>query len=316
MATSSNELRFDSRAILVTGAGRGIGRQHALYLASRGAKVVVNDNGCDVEGEGTSREPADSVVREITSAGGEAVANYDSIANAQGGEYAIEAALDSFGRLDAVVHNAGILTQATVEELSDAQVRAMVDTHLVGAFNVTRPAIRVMRNAGYGRLVYASSNSGIIGISYMAHYGAAKMGLVGLVRCLASEVKDFNFRANAYGPNASTRMADGLDPRLLKVLDDNLGDFGAKVVPEVIPPLIAYLAHEECSVSGETFSTVAGRVSRFFIGLTEGFYSDSLSAEDVRDHIGEIMDTDGYTIPRELVEDLTQAMRRAQSVNA
>src|SRR3954467_4900155 len=293
------DLGFDGRVAIVTGAGGGLGKEHALLLASRGARVVVNDVGGGLHGEaeGTGNDAA-IVAKEIESAGGIAVADTNTVATAEGGAAIVQTALDAFGQVDIVVNNAGILQDKTFHNMTADMDRAVVDTHLLGAFNVTRPAWVKMREQGFGRIVNTSSNSGLLGNFGQANYGAAKMGLVGFTRVLAAEGAKYNIRANAIAPVARTRMTE-----------DILGSMVERLDPRLVSPLVAWLAHEDCPVTGEIYSAAGGRIARMFIGLTPGWYSPDLTVEDVRDHWDEIRDEKGYTVPRGVPDEFALLMK-------
>ncbi len=281
------DLGFDGKVAIVTGAGGGLGRAHAMLLASRGARVVVNDLGGSRSGEGSDEGPAAAVAKEITEAGGEAVADAHSVATVEGGESIVATAVDNFGRVDVVINNAGILRDKTFHNMTPEMVDAVIDVHLKGAFNVTKPAWIKMREQGYGRVLNTSSNSGILGNFGQANYGAAKMGLVGLTRVLAAEGAKYNIKVNALAPLAWTRMTE-----------DIFGpDNAQRFRPETVAPAACWLVHEDCPVSGEIYSAAGGRVARFFIGMTPGYFNPHLSPEDVRDHFDEIRDENGYTVP-------------------
>jgi len=280
------DIGYEGKVAIITGAGGGLGRCHALELARRGARIVVNDLGGSVSGEGGDKGPADHVVDEIIALGGEAVSDGNSVATAEGGEAIVTTAVEAFGTVDIVINNAGILRDKTFHNLTPELLEPVLDVHLKGAFYVTLPAWRIMREKGYGRVVNTSSNSGILGNFGQSNYGAAKMGLVGLTRVLAAEGRKFNIKANAIAPVAKTRMTEEL-----------LGAFGEKLDPELITPLVAYLVSDECDVTGEVYSAAGGVIARFFIGLTPGYYNPELTVEDVRDHWDEIRDPEGYIIP-------------------
>ena len=281
------DLGFDGKVAIVTGAGGGLGRAHALELAARGARVVVNDLGGSRSGEGADEGPAQTVAKEITSAGGEAVADGNSVATAEGGQAIVATALDNFGRVDILINNAGILRDKTFHNMTPDMVQAVIDVHLKGAFYVTQPAWVKMREQGYGRVLNTSSNSGILGNFGQANYGAAKMGLVGLTRVLAAEGAKYNIKVNAISPLAWTRMTEDI--------------FGANAAarfrPDLVAPVACFLVHEDCPVSGEIYSVAGGRVARFFVGMTEGYFNPELNAEDVRDHFDQIRDEAGYAVP-------------------
>lgn len=283
-----SDLGFDGQVAIVTGAGGGLGRSHALELARRGARVVVNDLGGAVDGSGGSDSAAQKVVDEIEAAGGEAVADHSSVATAEGGEAIVQTALDAFETVDIVINNAGILRDKTFHNLTPDLLEPVIAVHLLGAFYVTLPAWKVMRDKGYGRVVNTSSNSGLLGNFGQSNYGAAKLGLVGLTRVLANEGKAKGIKANAIAPVAKTRMTEDL-----------LGPLGDKLEPSEVTPTVIYLAHEECPVNGEVYSVAGGVVARYFIGLTPGWYAEGHSAEDVRDHFEEIRDETGYIVPED-----------------
>jgi len=203
-----NKLGYDGKVAVITGAGGGLGRQHALLLASRGALIVVNDLGGAVDGGGSDASAAQKVVDEIRAAGGEAVANHDSVSTPEGGESIIKTAIDAYGRVDIVINNAGILRDKTFHNMTSEFVDPVIDVHLKGAFNVTRPAWIHMREQGYGRVISTSSAAGIFGNFGQANYGAAKMGLVGFTRVLAAEGAKYNIKSNVIAPLALTRMTE------------------------------------------------------------------------------------------------------------
>ncbi len=287
------EIGFDGRVAIVTGAGGGLGKEHALLLASRGARVVVNDLGGSVSGEGADKGPAEAVAQEIRSLGGEAVSDTNSVSTPEGGEAIVQTALDAYERIDIVINNAGILRDKTFHNLTPDLLEPVIDVHLKGAFYVTRPAWIKMREQGYGRVINTSSNSGILGNFGQSNYGAAKMGLVGFTRVLAAEGAKHNIKVNAIAPLARTRMTE-----------DVLGAAVAQLDPELVSPVVAWLAHEDVPVTGEVYTVGGGRVARFFIGMTPGYYNPKLSVEDVRDHFSDIRDESGYTVPSGIADEL------------
>lgn len=282
---------FQDRVAIVTGAGGGLGRSHALLLAELGAAVVVNDLGGSVGGEGASESAADAVVGEIRDMGGVAVADYNSVDSDDGGTAIVQKALDEFGQLDVVVNNAGILRDSTLANLDADNLHAVLDVHLRGAFYVTRPAFTHMKQRGYGRIILTSSASGLFGNFGQSNYGAAKMGLVGLMNVLKLEGAKYDIRTNAIAPIAWTRMTEDL-----------LGDMGEHFDPASVSPAVAYLASEECSHSGEVWSVGGGSVSRVFIGLADGYFKHPgkegpLTVEDVVANVDLIRSEDGYIVP-------------------
>lgn len=291
-----SKLGFDGKVAIVTGAGGGLGRQHALLLADRGAQVVVNDLGGTVSGEGGSQGPADAVAKEIEDLGGVAVANTDSVADPAGGEAIVAAAVDTFGRIDIVVNNAGILRDKTFQNTTPETVDAVLDVHLKGAFNVTRPAWIRFREQGYGRVVNTSSGSGLFGNFGQSNYGAAKMGLVGFTRVLANEGRKYDIKVNAIAPIAWTRMTEDLMPGM-----------GDKIKPELVSPVVAFLASQECDVTGEVFTVAGGYVAKVFLGVTNGIFTgDALTPEVVRDRLAEIRDEAGYYVPENPQDEMAR----------
>lgn len=272
--------RFDDRVAVVTGGGRGLGRSYAMLLASRGAKVVVNDPGGNLTGGGSNTGPAEDVVREIVAAGGEAVANTDSVATADGGKAIVETALDRYGRVDILIHNAGNVRRAPLREMSYEDFDAVVDVHLRGAFHVVRPAFPAMCDAGYGRIVLTSSIGGLYGNHQVANYAVAKAGVIGLSNVAAMEGAADGVISNVIVPAAVTRMAEGIDTSVYPPMG-----------PEMVAPTVGWLAHESCSVNGEVFIALAGRVARAFVAETRGLYQPSWSIEDVGEQIATIRDT-------------------------
>jgi NAD(P)-dependent dehydrogenase (short-subunit alcohol dehydrogenase family) len=287
------DLGFDGRVAIITGAGGGLGFEHAKLLASRGAQVVINDLGGSVSGEGGDEGPAHTAAKQIEGLGGVAVADTNSVATPEGGEAIVKTAVDAFGKVDIVINNAGILRDKTFHNMTPELLDPVIDVHLKGAFNVTRPAWIKMREQGYGRIVNTSSSAGILGNFGQTNYGAAKMGLVGLARVWAAEGAKYNIKANVIAPIARTRMTEEI-----------LGALAEKLDPALVAPVVAFLCHEDCPVSGEIYSVAGGRVARFFIGLTEGYFEADLSVEDVRDHWDEIRDEKGYIVPAGTQDEL------------
>jgi NAD(P)-dependent dehydrogenase (short-subunit alcohol dehydrogenase family) len=305
----SNELRFDEQVAVITGAGGGLGKQYALLLAARGARAVVNDTGGSVTGDGASSQAADATAAEIREQGGDAVADTHSVTSPEGGKAIIDTALGTWGRVDIVINNAGIVGDAPFEDMTPDRIEPLLDVHLKGAFYVTRPAWQVMRGQRYGRVVNTCSAAGILGAERMSNYGAAKTGLIGFTRVLAAEGAQHNIKANAIAPIAYTRMLahsveDATGQQAVEnnasaqaVLDDLVGQYLQKLDPALVAPVVAFLAHQDCPVSGEIYTVGAGHFARFFIGRTKGFYSPELSIEDVCDHLEQIRDEAGYTVP-------------------
>jgi NAD(P)-dependent dehydrogenase (short-subunit alcohol dehydrogenase family) len=291
------EIDFTDQVALVTGAGSGLGRAYALALAARGAAVVVND----LPG---SPSAADGVVAEITGAGGRAVAAYGSVASADDAAAAVATALDAYGRLDAVVNNAGSIRPARFEDMTLEQFSFMLDVHLVGTFHICQAAYRHMIGAGGGRIVNIASSAGAFGMPAMANYSAAKSGVVGLTRTLALEGAKHGVRVNAILPNAETTISKGHP-----IPGDSAADGGARAVkerlgdrfrPDSVAPLVVYLASSACALNGEAISALAGRFARVVIGVTRGWTGDvttGVDAEELAEHLDDILELEGIELP-------------------
>lgn len=262
----------EGRVAIVTGAGGGIGRQHALLLAERGARVVVNDLGGDLDGLGADRTIADDVVREVIDAGGEAVANYESVATAEGGQSMVQTALDTYGRVDIVVNNAGILRDKTFHNMTDEQWDAVVQVHLYGGYYVTHAAWPHMREQQHGRVIVTTSTTGLFGNFGQTNYGAAKLGLVGMMNTLAQEGAKYGITSNAVTPMAATRMTQDLLPNeALEQLD-----------PAFVSPAVVYLASDECNLSGEIILAGGGHYARVRYQKSRGIHFNEVpTVEDL-----------------------------------
>ena len=278
------DVSFENRVAIVTGAGNGLGKAYALELGKRGAKVVVNDLGGAVDGSGSANSPADDVVNEIIENGGEAVANYDSVATKDGGESIVQTAVDSFGTVDAVINNAGILRDKSFANMSEEEFSLIIEVHLKGTYFVTQPAFKIMKENNYGRIVNVASPSGLFGNFGQTNYGAAKMGIVGLTNVLAIEGAKYNIKVNVIAPTAYTRMTEAL-----------LGEeYGKLFSAELVTPMVTYLASEACEPTHEIFGVAAGRFARIGIITHEGYVNTEATAEDIASNIEEIRTiTDG-----------------------
>lgn len=269
------------RVIVVTGAGGGLGREYALTLAREGASVVVNDLGGSRDGTGAGSAMADHVVAEIKEAGGRAAANYDSVAEPEGAANIIKTALDEFGAVHGVVSNAGILRDGTFHKMTFENWDAVLKVHLYGGYNVIRAAWPHFREQSYGRVVVATSTSGLFGNFGQANYGAAKLGLVGMINTLAQEGAKYNIHTNAIAPIAATRMTEDILPK--EVLE--------KLTPEFVAPVVAYLCTEECPDTAAVYVAGGGKVQRVALFQNEGTTFDNPpSVEDIASHWGEISD--------------------------
>ncbi|MEX1134283.1 MAG: SDR family oxidoreductase [Acidimicrobiia bacterium] len=282
-------MTFDGRVAVVTGAGGGLGREYALELGRRGARVVVNDLGGAVDGTGASTAAADVVVDEIRGNGGEAVPNYDSVSTREGGAAIVQCALDTFGTLDIVINNAGILRDHSFANMTFDEVDAVIDVHLRGAFHVSQPAFVVMKEKGYGRFVHTTSASGLFGNFGQANYGAAKAGIMGLSNVLAIEGMKYNVRSNAVAPIARTRMTE-----------DVLGPFADMVDPKQVMPMVVYLCSEANEHTHEIFTAGGGRYGRIFVGTNRGWFAGQRAVPEVEqlaDHIEEVRDISQVEVP-------------------
>ena len=281
------DIRFDGRVAIVTGAGAGLGRTYALALAARGAKVVVNDLGGSRDGTGASTGAADVVVDEIKKAGGEAVANYDSVATRDGGENIVKTAVNAFGKVDIVINNAGILRDKSFVKMDESEWDIVLGVHLKGAFCVTQPAFKIMRENGYGRIVNTTSGAGLYGNFGQGNYCSAKMGLVGLMNNLAIEGAKYNIKCNTIAPIAASRLTEDVMPP----------DLFKKLQPELITPLVLYLASEANTETKKIFNCAAGWFSRAEVicapGAVIGDGKREIAPEEIQQNWEKIMSMEG-----------------------
>jgi NAD(P)-dependent dehydrogenase (short-subunit alcohol dehydrogenase family) len=275
------ELRFDNRVAVITGGGRGLGRAHALLLAERGAKIVVNDPGVSMAGDATDEGPADALVSEIKAAGGEAVASLDTVATPEGAQAIVQTALDAFGRVDILIHSAGNVRRGLLTEIAYEDFESVLAVHLKGAFNMVRECMPVMAGQQYGRIVLTGSINGLYGKANNANYALCKAGFMGLSNTAAIEGKDLGIKSNVIIPAAVTRMSEGIDTSKFPPME-----------PEMVAPAVAYLCHESCAVSGEMLVAMGGRVARAFIAESPGVYHPSWTIEQVAGEIEEIRRAD------------------------
>lgn len=300
------------QVVIVTGSGRGLGRLYAAELARRGASVVVNDLGGAVGGNGSDPSVADAVVEAIKRAGGVAVASYDSVETPEGGAAIVRTAVESFGRLDAVVSNAGIVQSASFDELTPIEWRRMLSVHLDGGFHLSQPAFRVMKEQGYGRFVFITSAAGLFGQPLEAHYAAAKTGLVGLANVIAIEGAAHGILANTVLPMGYSRMVVALAGGAEEPPAERSG-FLAAIDPELVVPLVVYLASRSCELSHHNFSACAGRFARVFLGLGEGWTAErgsSPTVEDIAQHLSEISATEPFTVPMSIFDEMSSLARQ------
>jgi NAD(P)-dependent dehydrogenase (short-subunit alcohol dehydrogenase family) len=295
---------FTGQVVVVTGAGRGLGRLYAMEIAQRGGSVVVNDLGGTMRGEGADFTVADQVVEEIERGGGVAVASYESVASPEGGEAIVRTAIETFGRLDAVVSNAGVFDSVPFDELSHDEWRRMLSVHLDGGFHVSQPAFRVMKSQGYGRFVFITSSAGLFGQPLEAHYAAAKGGLLGLTNVIAIEGAQHGILANTVLPFGHTRMVTGTvpDPEYLEE-----SGFLNAIQPELVVPIVVFLASRDCEFSHHNYSACAGRFARVFVGLGEGWLAEPGSnptADDVAAHLADVSATEPFTVPMSIFDEV------------
>src|SRR6201991_2040713 len=305
-----NMIDYEGQVAVVTGAGRGLGRLYALELARRGAAVVVNDLGGTMRGEGSDASVADQVVKEIDQAGGRAVASHDSVDSPEGGQAIVDAAIDTFGRLDAVVSNAGIFNSIAFEALSPDDWRHMLRVHLDGAFYLSQPAYKVMAKQQYGRFVFISSSAGNFGQPMEAHYAAAKTGLVGLSNVIAIEGAAHGILSNTVLPTGFSRM-----------VTETVGDekfltesgFMRAIRAELVVPLVVFLASRACEFTHRNSSAAAGRYARVFVGLGDGWLADPATeptADDIFAHLDELSATDNFIVPDSIVDEVLEVCDR------
>jgi NAD(P)-dependent dehydrogenase (short-subunit alcohol dehydrogenase family) len=289
----ANQVRLDNRVAIVTGAGRGLGRSHALLMAARGAKVLVNDVGAELDGIGADTAVADGVVKEIREAGGKAAASYDSVATPAGARNIIQTALDAFGTVDIVVNNAGAIRKKPFLEHTAEDLAALIAVHLAGSFFVSQAAFEVMLKKRYGRFIFTTSVGGLRGNQYVAAYGSAKAGIVGLAYVVALAGAPHGIAANVISPYAHTRMANAP----LTMVDESKAQANR---PELVSPAVVYLASEECRLNHEVLTVGGGAVARTVIALGPGWRApsaDEMTPEAIRDHLDQIMDVSRFSNP-------------------
>jgi NAD(P)-dependent dehydrogenase (short-subunit alcohol dehydrogenase family) len=320
----TQQVAFDGQVVVVTGGGRGIGRAHSLDLANRGARVVVNDR---------APEHADAVVAEIEQAGGSAAPSYDDIGTAAGGQALIDVAVQRFGTVDAVIHNAGNVSNGYFEDLTEEQIDAVIAVHLKGGFFVGQPAWRIMKDNGYGRIVLTCSSTGMFSHQGMANYAAAKAGVYGLTKALAYEGRPHNINVNCVLPGAATTISDNdpipgfdVDWGGSRQVEQHAGGertwstifetLQARRTAHAVAPMVTYLASSGCEVSGEAFIAMAGWYGRVFVGKAKGYLApdtETVVAEDIAAHFGGIRDLSEQTVPADTFEDMAEI---ADAVNA
>lgn len=310
-----NEIRFDGRVAIVTGAGNGLGRDYALNLAARGASVVVNDLGVDIYGgqlgEG-GQSAAQRVVQEIEAAGGKAVACHASCATREGGAAIAETAMQAFGRIDILIHNAGFMRNAAFETLSDDEIDSIIDVHLKAGFYVGQPAFAQMKLQGYGRILLTSSASGMFGMPWQANYGAAKAGLAGLVNVIALEGARHGINVNGLLPAGSGRLGRSVPgsvpwPDYLEAMRPKEMNFISSAMDNaLVTPMVLWLVSERCGASHALYSATAGRFAKVFIGAAKGWMvetGDKPTPETIAAHMAEIDDVSCFDMPGSVFEE-------------
>lgn len=312
------QIRFDNQVVVITGAGGSLGRAYALEVARRGGAVIANDLGCDYHGSGCSTAAVDKVVHEIRAAGGVAVANYDSVATEAGGEALFRAAIDKFGRIDALINNAGNMRVAPFEDITSEDVDSLLAVHVAGAFNATRPVYRHMKARGYGRILFTTSGAAF-GNPGQAGYGAAKGGIIGLMNALAAEGAPHGVLSNGILPASATRMIEALLPSQLTDVGANTTSFQGELQPENVAPLAMYLISKQCQSNHCMYSAVGNRYARVFLGLTHGWLADRgtvPSAEEIASRFDEICETKSFVIPSCMVDEyrvISEAIAKAKN---
>ena len=302
-------ISFANRVVLVTGGGRGLGEAYCRELARRGAAVVVHDNGADTAGSGHDPAPAGAVADAITAAGGRAVACASDASTEDGGREAIDLAVNEYGRLDAIVANAGIIHDDPLSDWPTERFEAVLRHHLLAAFHVVRPGFSVMKEARYGRLVFVSSAAGMFGQPGLVGYAAAKAGMLGLMNVAALEGAEFGITANAIMPMAGTRMADALMREAAQTPDGR--EFLDTLRVDQVAPVVAYLASDACKMTHTALSAFRGRVAALQIGVTQGWFSPTgrFTAEDVAKHLGEITDNTRLSVPGSIFDEVAIGLR-------
>lgn len=286
-------LRFDDDVVIVTGAGRGLGRAHALLLAELGARVLVNDIGGSAEGSGADASAASAVVDEIVARGGTAVADLHDGSTVEGAQGIVATAVEAFGGVQAVVANAGILRDQSFHKVTDEDFFAVVNVHLAGTMRVFHAAYPLMREQGYGRLVSTASGAGLFGNFGQSSYAAAKMAILGLTKTLAIEGASRNIKANVIAPQATTRLTEALMPE----------GFAERLQPELVSPLVACMAHRSLEATGQTISVGAGRFARVAIGVAHGQLTSEPTIDWVADNLDAILGEEDLVFPANLMEE-------------
>lgn len=321
------DIRFDGRVAIVTGAGNGLGRDYALELARRGARVVVNDLGGSASGVGASTGAAQQVVDEIHGLGGEAVANTESVATRAGGAAVVQTALDTWGQVDILISNAGFLRNNRFEDLTDEQIEPILDVHLKAAFYVGQPAYRAMRARGYGRMLFTGSASAMFGHAWQANYAAGKAAMLGISNVIALEGSAYGIQSNVILPTAMSRLGGEMNPGYMEIPEFaksvESADFSTsdgRVVPQFNTPLALYLVSEACKATHGVYSANSGRYARVRICAAEGWVapkgSIAPSLEDIAAHFDQVSELGDFSEPMTVYEEVkvVAATARKQGV--
>ncbi len=319
-----DKIDFSGQVAVITGAGGALGAAYCRELARRGAAIVANDLGGAPTGAGESHDYADAIASELKASGARAIANYDTVATAAGGQAIIDAALSAFGRVDIVISNAGNQRNRAFGEMTEEDIEAVFAVHAKGAFFVCQPAYREMVRQDYGRIVLTASQSGIFGNPFRANYGSAKTALIGLMNVIAQEAPA-SVVINTLFPNAQggrlggTPLSERPDVEFLKAAGERSRHYAERMKPEFVAALACYMASRQCDSSQNMYSVLGGKYSRIFVGLTEGWYSpgpEAPSCDDVLAHLDQINDRTRYDIPLSGVEEMdttVTAVRKSQA---
>lgn len=312
-----NPMRFDDDVVIVTGAGRGLGRDYALAFAARGAAVLLNDIGAEPDGSGGTTSVASALAAEIVETGGRAAADTNSAATHEGAKAVVQSALDAFGKVTVLVNNAGIISYAALPDLSDDDWRRMQSVTMDGTFQLSKAVWPLFAAQGHGRIVNTTSNAGFAGNETLVHYGAAKLGVAGFTRALAQEAKGTGITVNAVAPMAVTRMNrdvffGGAEQEAEDWRDDIISGKVPMGPPEIVAPTVLWLAHRETEINGEIFSSSSGKVARVAFVVGEGYFNAYHGPEDLRDNADKIRTLGNYLDPTCTLDELALIPRLFQ----
>ncbi len=295
-----DNLNFDGQVAIITGAGRGLGKAYALLLAKKGASIVVNDIGTNMRGDEGSTDPAQEVVNEINASGGQAVASTDSVATLEGAEAIVNTALEHFGKVDILINNAGNVRYGSIVDLTVEDFKSVLDVHLLGAFHMVKSVFPSMIKENYGRIVLTASISGLYGLATSVNYGVAKAGMIGLNNVAALEGAQHKIKSNIILPGAVTRMSEGIDTSEFPPMP-----------PELVAPVVGYLCHQVCGISGEMLVSMAGRVARAMICETQGVFQSDWTIEQVTERLDAIRNVDDLWLLSPCDDGFTEHMTKS-----